>query len=576
MPENSPSIPFWGRISFLWLLLVPLVCAIYTLLLPIAPNDFWYNVRAGAVIAQTGQIPTTALFTTSLPPGTPYYYQSWLAQIGLFKTLQMGGLSGIILLRTFCLTAAFIFLVCAAWQRVREINAAASQPLSATTCARIVALSTLLTFTLAASNMDIRPQTFSALLFAMWAFLIFQWPRARDKKRLFLSATLVLLMALWANTHGAFFTGLIVLAALLIGESAHFLLSKKQSKKQPSINFIFGTAPTFASLRSLGILMALCALAPLLNPRGAMVYFYVFKLAADKSSQKFIQEWQSPTLTQWYGALFFAAMAGVLALAGVLWAGSKVSPGKSPDSPTGVLGARLGEVAVLAVTAILALRDIRSIIWFAFLLAPILAAMCAQLLIRRARSAAIEDSPPRSIQIVNAIIAILLILSCVPLLPAFKPSLGLPPEYSSHFAPNPKGEFPIGFSSEPALLLDRDTPVEAVEYLKKNPPRGRLWNDMVFGSYLTWAGEGRFLPHCDPRVEMYSLSFWEEYGRLMDGPQDAPRTLKSQNFTSALLHRKDGRGLIRQLQKSGWRIVSQRRDAVLLLAPLPATGDAAQ
>nr|AUN36246.1 hypothetical protein [uncultured bacterium] len=558
--NSSPVIPFWGRISFLWLLLVPIVCAMYTLLLPIAPNDFWYNVRAGSVISQTGQIPTTALFTTSLPAGTPYYYQSWIAQVLLFKTLQFGGLSGIILLRTICLTASFSLLVWLSWTCARQVSARASQPLPETSLARIVALSCLLAYSLAASNMDVRPQTFSVLLFTVWMVLIFKWSHVTHKTRLTIAAALVLLMALWANTHGAFFTGLVVLASFFIGEALHFSLSRKR----PQINRIFGTPPTSSSVRALGILVALCTLAPLLNPRGAMIYFYVFKLAGLKAGQKFIQEWQSPSFNQWYGALFFISLIGVFVLAGVLLRRAKPAEQNAPEWLRGAMGARPGEMAILVVMAILALRDIRSIIWFALLLAPVMAAMYTRLLLNRTRPTATEDSPPKSVQVVNAIIAMGLIFSCIPLLPAYKPGLGLPPEYTSHFAPNPAGQFPLGFSSDPKLLLDRDTPVEAVEYLRKNPPRGRLWNDMVFGSYLVWAGAPQALPHCDPRVEMYPLAFWEEYGRLIDGPPDAARTLRAQGFSDALLHVKDEKPLIVRLQKSGWRALLKKGNAILL------------
>jgi hypothetical protein len=91
-------------------MLTPVIVAIYTLLLPIAPNDFWYNVRAGAHVVATGSIPTTALFTTSIPPGTSYFNQAWVSQLLLFKTLELGGLSGIVLLRSFCLTVTFVLM----------------------------------------------------------------------------------------------------------------------------------------------------------------------------------------------------------------------------------------------------------------------------------------------------------------------------------------------------------------------------------------------------------------------------------------------------------------------------------
>jgi hypothetical protein len=123
-------------------------------------------------------------------------------------------------------------------------------------------------------------------------------------------------------------------------------------------------------------------------------------------------------------------------------------------------------------------------------------------------------------------------------------------------------------------LLEHDTPVGAVAFLRENPPRGKIWNDFVYGSYLVWATsyELRLAPHADPRVEMHSLSFWEEYGRVAGGAKNAAQTLAAQGFTDALLDSGEQPKHARRLQAAGWRVVfptstSRRAGALLLRRP---------
>ena len=123
-PATEVIVPWWGHISLLWLLFVPLCVAIYTLLLPIGPNDFWYHARAGMQIAQTGQIPTVNGFSSSPPhvsPQTPYHFQSWISEWLIYRTLESFGLSGIIIERTLCMALAWAILTWAALRRARRV-----------------------------------------------------------------------------------------------------------------------------------------------------------------------------------------------------------------------------------------------------------------------------------------------------------------------------------------------------------------------------------------------------------------------------------------------------------------------
>jgi hypothetical protein len=239
------------------------------------------------------------------------------------------------------------------------------------------------------------------------------------------------------------------------------------------------------------------------------------------------------------------------------------------------------------------LRNLRSIIWYAFFLTPILSACCARLLLmvqlRRANRQSTRQSTSsdfsqaarqqrelptisRATHIVNAFLAASLLALILPVLPWFKPGLPWPAAYRARFAPTPQGAFPQGFSGDPPLLLDRSTPVEAVQQLRHDPPRGQLWNDMGFGSYLTWAIHPTISPALDPRIELYPTDFWISYLKLCTGPIDAALILRRQGVTDSLLDREAQSGLIAQLRATpGWQEIPLSDGPAVLLRHNPAT-----
>lgn len=550
-PIAAPErLPWWGRIGLLWLMFVPVCVAFYTLSLPIGPNDFWYHARAGQVIATSG-LPSTQQFSAGMPADAPYFYQSWLAEWMIFKVLQRGGLAWIVVLRSACMTLAFALLVMASYRRALWAARETGDTLELETfAARVAALATLVAFVMAAPNMDTRPQMFSIPLFAGLVFILSEWPRANASTRRTMGVVLLLITVLWANTHGAFILSVMVLGTFAGGEAL--------IKRFGALRF-WGHVLSWREIGGLAALALACALAVLLNPHGAGIYGYLLRMQRNTSSHRFIAEWQAPHLSfdEPYNAVFFAALP-LLGL--LLWKAHKRSANWG--------GVRAGEIAVLLVLGVMALDATRSVIWFGLFLAPVLSgALSAAFVPRQAPKAAPVAS--RGVAVVNAVMALLLMLSCVPMLPWFKPMLPLPPSYTAGFAPNPPGAFPLGFSADPPLLLDRSTPVEAALLLRRHPPRGRVWNDMVFGSYLTWASQDRadLKPSSEPRVELYPLSFWQDYGRLCDGPPDAAHILKQRGFSDALLDTKLQKRLIARLRQAGWRLMDKRKGIVLLRAP---------
>lgn len=513
--DLSPLPPWWARLETLWLLVAPLCAALYTLCLTLAPNDLWYHVRAGELISR-GAIPTQNAMSGGIALGTPYYYQSWLAELGLFWTLRIGGLSGLVMLRALCVTAALTLVTLATFRALMRRE----QP-SRLQAARLTAFGAVIGLAMFSNNVDLRPQTFSTPLFGAWIFGVMEW-RAQGTNRRGWGAFLVILTLGWANTHGAFITSVLGLGALAASD-------------------FFWRRERFVA--SLGVALAAGA-AVLVNPRGAALYSYVANLSRDQISQKWIQEWKSPGFDEWHSLLFWMSAAGIATL---LLSKKLRQTGARGDA---------GLLLLLGLFGLMAARDQRSIIWFALAFVPVFALLLADL----GREKPAAPLPVlRGARLMNAILLVFLLALPLALLPHLKPLWPWPPEFRRRFAATP-----ALFASDPTLILDQTTPVAAAQWLSENPPRGRLWTDMVCGSYLTYAGRGQIVPLCDPRIELFPVAFWEDYLQLSGGPADAAAILQKRGFTDALIDRQSMPALAHRLQNApNWRVVAQNGSTVL-------------
>lgn len=441
---------------------------------------------------------------------TPYFYQSWLAQWILFQTLQLGGLSGLQWLRVFCVVGAFVGTLGAG------LTWAAHEKIEFSRSARALAGASLLAFLIASNNLDLRPQSFSLFLCGFWIWALLKCWQEPNWKNV---ALLALLAALWANLHGAF---VLAPATILVLTLAQF------------------------RVRALWLATAAVWSATLLNPHGMGLYFYLARLSQDAVSQKYIEEWRSPSFGEWHSALFLLAPLFLLILA--LWTRPprKFWPFLAPVALAWIMGA----------------RDQRAMIWFGLFAAPLVAIWLATKI--PARPAV---PIPRAAQIINAVLLVFLLLCPLIFSPAFKTRIPWPPAFVARFAPTPAALFP----NDPPLLLDSSTPTSAIVWWNRNPHDrpARVWCDMVCGSFLTWAtrpgaGKSAILPLCEPRIELYPAAFWEDYLRLSSGPRDASQTLRERGFSQALLSTETQRPLFERLQNDGWKIVARNGSTALL------------
>ncbi len=307
--------------------------------------DLAYHLRAGQIMLRTHAILRTDSFSF-VTAGHAWLNQQWGAQVVLAGVYDLLGWAGLALLHGVLvgLTFALIFLACRA--------AGAGAMLSS--------LLTLSAFAVSGASLPLRPQVLAAALFALTLWIVFS-RRRRPGLMWFVPA----ITAAWANLHGTFFLGPLVLGLAWIEDAAE-------------------DSPT--ARRTLLITFTSVA-ATLVNPFGLRVWSYVLSLSTSPVIAKLISEWQPPSIRELSGALFFLSVAGV---AVSLVRRDRVTPWTS--------------LLWFGVFFAIALTATRSTAWWGLAAAPMLAR-----LFRDSRSSQRRDPPPSPAHTLIAIALVLLV-----------------------------------------------------------------------------------------------------------------------------------------------------------------------
>src|SRR6266516_5331589 len=160
-------------------------------------TDLWQHLARGRLIAQERAVISIDRFTFTMP-GEPLVDNNWLTQLLYYGVYQIVGLEGVQCANSLALAATFGLLVALC----RRTSGSSALAAAAGVGAFFGMWPTFL----------IRPQTFSMLLFVgLYALL----EAATRRPRLLLWAPAV--MALWANVHGGFAVGLVLIFASVVG-----------------------------------------------------------------------------------------------------------------------------------------------------------------------------------------------------------------------------------------------------------------------------------------------------------------------------------------------------------------------
>jgi hypothetical protein len=303
--------------DFLWLSLALLFILPIAFFLSITPHDYWFYVRLGKDILESGAVPRADAFSFTFA-GRPIFYQPWLSAVIFWLAYSAGGAAFTFFLRGLCIALAYGLH----WALLR----------AAGTGTRLATLLTVLLGLSSSMNWSVRPQMFAYPLFAAMLWILWSWQNGRPKWLWILPlATL-----LWANLHGSF-----VLAFFLMGSA-----------------LLFGAGDR----KQLILWMGLSLLATFVNPRGIFVWQFVSDMLASPSDQLFAIEWRPPVNAGWQMNIFFAWLLLFIPLAAL-----------SPRRLSAL------EWVWFLGFGWLALSGLRYVIWFMFILALFTGPMLTEL-----------------------------------------------------------------------------------------------------------------------------------------------------------------------------------------------------
>lgn len=226
--------------------------------------DMWWHLRLGEHIVETGKPVYADVFSHS-QAGEPHRNHSWLAQVIMLGLWRLGGHLGLTLFVAALSTAGMVFLYRAGH-------------------GSIYMQGFVLVFGAAcgAAFWSPRPQMFTFLFSAILVFLLFDLKRKGRDRVLWLP----LLLWFWGNCHGGYVIGFVFIAAFILGEITNSA-------------FAIGESPLPARKTRRLISMTLLSLALMpLNPLGLDIFAIPFETVGISGLRQYIQEWQSPDLSQ--------------------------------------------------------------------------------------------------------------------------------------------------------------------------------------------------------------------------------------------------------------------------------------
>lgn len=508
--ERANDGPPQGRrprppIEYLWLAL-PVALVVWSGFLHRLPLlDFWWHLKTGEVIVNTGSIPRADLFSYTAA-GEAFVPFCWLAQAAYYLTFSAGGLPLLVALNTLVLVLALlpVYRLC--------LEEAGGHT-------RLGVLAAVLAAVALSVYGAMRPQVFSFALFGAFSWVLAGYVRRRRR----LLWLLPPLMVLWVNLHGAFVLGLVVGGLYLGCETVRRLALGK-------------TLETLSGRELAGLFAALALTvgATLLNAEGVGIYSFVRSIQTNPAVQLTISEWQPPRLDDWGGVLcffgpFFLTLA-VLLLGPV-----------RPDLTEGALFLAASALGFLAV---------RNGIWFSLLAAPMVARRLPGLAAAVARSRVAQppqgDMPtPRLERALFGTVAAALLAVTVLLSPWIRPHLG-----------NER----LGDA-----LWDRATPVGAADFLERDRVEGKTFHPQVYGDYLVWRLWPQQRCFIDGRVHLYSPAVVRDYQAAFHD-SDWEERLARHDVAYLLLSKgeEDNQRLLREARASArWYVVYEDEVSVV-------------
>jgi hypothetical protein len=445
--------------------------------------DLWWHLKAGQQMIDTRSIPQTDDYSFT-KQGSEWVAHEWLSEVIMDAIYRLSGLVGLV-------TIFSLIIVIALWLTYRRCD---GKPYAA-------GIAILLAAAASSPLFGIRPQMLTLLLASVYIVLLERFDPKEQTRRLW---WLVPLMLLWVNLHagwalGLTLIGLYIVRAVLDGDWSH--------------------------VRPLFIVLVVCTAVVPLNPNGFRMFSYPYETLTSASMAAFIQEWASP---DFHKALYLPLAILLLST----FAAMALSPTRS----------RLGEIFLVLITALGALRSVRHIPIFSLFAAPVLAKHLWAIARDRGWDKLLTGAEARPNGI-KLLINVILLLAPV--------ALGVSRIW--HFASH-RGNYE-----------SLRNPVAAVEFLKSQHLPGPIYNRYGWGGYLIYQLYPEYRVYIDGRADVYGDAFFAEAMRTYDGTGDWAGSLDRYGVKTVLISPDAPLASLLRSDQGKWKVVYEDDDAIIFI-----------
>jgi hypothetical protein len=336
--------------------------------------DFWWHLRSGQLLLQTGGLLHTDPFTYTVSSHA-WTMHEWLTEVLFAGLYRWAGLAAIVAVLS---VVTWLGVLCI-FMRAR-LDRPGPFVLGGGMVLAVIAGYPI---------WGPRAQMITFALACLTLLLTERYLRRGGR------AVLLLLpiFLVWSNLHSGFLIGLGFMTVVLVAEVAAHLLHLK------------GRAP-IARVRGLALLVAGCLVVSAINLNGPSIILYPFATQGSAAQQSLILEWHSPDFHDW-SVRFFGLM--LLSLVALIVVNRSI---------------RLRDAALVLVTVALSLQSVRHIALFVAASTPVWINQADILVARlRARPRRRTALPPVPIRVVSWVLlcgALLLVYLSARLLPSMR------------------------------------------------------------------------------------------------------------------------------------------------------------